>query len=406
MFHMKAKTEVMAKAGKSKPDEFGGKDVLRVARDVVRRGPVCDHCLGRQLARVSTGMTNLERGMILRKLLGAGREPATCGVCSGIFARIDEYAKAAASRLSKIEYATFLVGTKLSCDLVAAEESLWEDAGIEHCESIKSELNRELGKLIYKAVNRRGASHEVDEKSPDVLVILNLVKERIDLEIKPLFIRGAYKKLVRGIPQTKWDKYSESVEDIIAAPLMLATGGDAHSMHAAGREDIDARCLDWRPFVMEISNPARRKPDLDAVMKAVKKSRKAEVSELAFTERKEVAALKDARHDKSYSVVAEFEKPVKESELKALARLKGCVSQRTPVRVAHRRADKVRKRKVLDVSWKKINNKKVEFKIKGQAGLYIKELVTGDGGRTKPSVSGLLGNAAAVRSLDVIRIWR
>ena len=52
-----------------------------------------------------------------------------------------------------------------------------------------------------------------------------------------------------------------------------------------------------------------------------------------------------------------------------------------------------------------INNKKPEIKIKGQAGLYIKELVTGDGGRTSPSISGVLENPAAVRSLDVTRIW-
>jgi tRNA pseudouridine synthase 10 len=83
----------------------------------------------------------------------------------------------------------------------------------------------------------------------------------------------------------------------------------------------------------------------------------------------------------------------------------GVIEQRTPTRVAHRRADLVRKRRVIEVSWKKVNNKKIELQIKGEAGLYIKELVSGDGGKSVPSVSSLLGNPAVVKELDVMRIW-
>ena len=44
-----------------------------------------------------------------------------------------------------------------------------------------------------------------------------------------------------------------------------------------------------------------------------------------------------------------------------------------------------------------------EFEIKGEAGLYVKELVTGDDGRTQPSISSLVGEAS-VKQLDVIKI--
>lgn len=378
--------------------EFRKPAVLSVAKEVLGRGKVCDNCLGRQAAHVSTGMTNRERGKALRKLLGAGREPAKCGVCMGIFNKIEGYADAAAKRLAKLEYGTFLVGTKMSCDFIKAEESLWEDVGIDYCESIRSELNRELGKLIWKKVKK-----DVDEKSPDVLVILNLDKERIELEVKSLFISGGYKKLVRGIPQTKWDKYKETVEDIIAKPMIKVTGGEEHAMHAAGREDIDARCLDWRPFVFEIKRPVKRGIDLKRIRAAIKRSKKVEVSELAFTDKKQVAIVKSLRHDKSYSVIVEFEKPVKRIE--AAEGVRGYVRQQTPTRVMHRRADKVRKRRVIDIKWKRKNNKKFELQIKGEAGLYIKELVTGDSGRTRPSIAGLLKNPATVKSLDVIKIW-
>ena len=37
--------------------------------------------------------------------------------------------------------------------------------------------------------------------------------------------------------------------------------------------------------------------------------------------------------------------------------------------------------------------------------MYVKELVHGDSGRTKPSISEILGNPAKVEELDVIKIW-
>ena len=39
-----------------------------------------------------------------------------------------------------------------------------------------------------------------------------------------------------------------------------------------------------------------------------------------------------------------------------------------------------------------------------EGGLYVKELVSGDEGRTKPSLSELLGAPALVEELDVINV--
>ena len=44
--------------------------------------------------------------------------------------------------------------------------------------------------------------------------------------------------------------------------------------------------------------------------------------------------------------------------------------------------------------------------IEAEAGTYIKELVSGDGGRTKPSLSDLAGQRIQIRELDVIEIER
>ena len=44
------------------------------------------------------------------------------------------------------------------------------------------------------------------------------------------------------------------------------------------------------------------------------------------------------------------------------------------------------------------------IEVVGQAGLYIKELVSGDDGRTTPSLAGVLGAPSRVVDLDVVMV--
>jgi len=80
------------------------------------------------------------------------------------------------------------------------------------------------------------------------------------------------------------------------------------------------------------------------------------------------------------------------------------ITQRTPTRVLRRRSDKIRKRKLKEIKYKILNKKKVEFGMRAQSGLYIKELITGDNGRTEPSISSLLNNKIKKIGLDVIKV--
>ena len=80
------------------------------------------------------------------------------------------------------------------------------------------------------------------------------------------------------------------------------------------------------------------------------------------------------------------------------------LKQETPQRVVHRRADKVRTKTVHEVKTKKINEKQFEFIVHADGGTYIKELISGDEGRTIPSVSSILNTKATCVELDVIKI--
>ena len=241
-------------------------------------------------------------------------------------------------------------------------------------------------------------------KNPDINFILDIPSKKITVEINPLFIYGEYQKLVRGIPQTKWPsgKYKTSVEQIIAKPFMLATKGKAHKFHGLGREDIDARCLDWRPFVFEIIEPRNRDINLNKIAKKIKKSVK--VKNLKYSDIVEVRKIKETRVDKTYRVSVACEKDIKRRDLRGLSVLVGEIRQRTPKRVLHRRADRMRKRRVKEIRTRFINKGNFELVVRGEAGLYIKELVDGDDGRTRPSISYLLGFGCSCKNLDVVKI--
>ena len=133
---------------------------------------------------------------------------------------------------------------------------------------------------------------------------------------------------------------------------------------------------------------------------------KVSVEELEICDKIKVVELKDKKSDKVYLAVVELDSPVKKEDMEKIKqKISGkTIKQQTPERVMHRRADMVRERKVLEIDAEFVNPKKINITVKGEAGLYIKELVSSDGGRTKPSVSSVLGVGAKVVALDVVGI--
>jgi tRNA pseudouridine synthase 10 len=204
--------------------------------------------------------------------------------------------------------------------------------------------------------------------------------------------------------------YPESVEELSSKPLLDATEGEKTSFHASGREDIDARMLGTgRPFVIEVSKPKKRFVDLAKIEAAVNTGAigKVEVSRLRFTTKDVVRRLKKGEcAQKEYRLLAEFENELSDESLRMLEEKlsNASIKQQTPLRVLHRRADLIRERYIYKVKVKKVSLKRALMEIRCQGGLYVKELVSGDEGRTIPNVSDLLGNRAKTLKLDVLNV--
>ena len=116
-----------------------------------------------------------------------------------------------------------------------------------------------------------------------------------------------------------------------------------------------------------------------------------------------VRSIKFADFDKTYRATVIFKTPIK--DLKLLKQFNNTlIAQETPTRVLRRRSDKIRKRRIKNITYRILGEKKLELKIKAQSGLYIKELINGDNGRTKPSISEILNNEVKKIELDVMKI--
>jgi len=342
-------------------------------------------------------------------------KPNECLICSGILWRVDEIADEIVEKLKDYEFETFLVGSRVYGSLKTLEDFL----NLKDSKSLKHQFNRELSRAIASKTGKR-----FDPKEPDVTVIYDLENPSFEIQIAPLYIYGRYKKRVRGLSQTRWlcgfcngkgceicgwtGKRYISVEELIAEPMREFVGGRHAVLHGSGREDVDARMLgSGRPFIVEIQEPKRRKIDLKELERIVNERCKGKVVvfDLKFAKAKDVEFLKSAGFRKVYRAKVIFEREVSREELeKALEKLKTEIHQRTPLRVLHRRADLVRIRRVHNAEVILHRGRVAVIRIEADSGLYIKELVSGDQGRTKPSLSELLGVQAYVEKLDVIEV--
>jgi tRNA pseudouridine synthase 10 len=346
----------------------------------------------------------------------------SCYLCGDIFNSLDGLGLLISQKFSKFDAENFLVGIKGSAKIEEKEDELRGTFNLKWGESIRNELSREIGKRVMTLIGKT-----VDYEHPNILVLVNPFMNHFSFEVNPLFIFGNYRKLIRGIPQSKWlcrqckgkgcsncagtgKMYAESVEELISNSILKTTKGSIVKLHAAGREDIDAKVLGvGRPFVIEVKKPQKRNINLEKLEKAINEDAtgKIEVNNLQWASKEMVKNLKSSgQASKVYRVLVEFELDISDKLIyKIREGLTGkLIHQMTPSRVIHRRPLKLRKKQVYRIELKRMKSNFVEMIIHCQGGLYIKELISGDNGRTTPSISEICNIPAKCIEIDVVNI--
>jgi tRNA pseudouridine synthase 10 len=244
-----------------------------------------------------------------------------------------------------------------------------------------------------------------------------------------VFVEGSYRKLSRDLPQTVFycpackghprrrhgcarcegfgKLTRDSVQELVGWVLGAAFRTRKNKFHGAGREDVNVRMLGaGRPFVVEMVAPKCFDVDLAACEAEINRRNagRLEVLGLHWTEKSRVAQLKEQKHAKEYRALVALEGVPDVARMQAIVGQRRTVVQRTPERVAHRRANLERERWIEIVSAELTPEGRLELVLRAQHGTYVKEAISGEGGMTSPSVAEWLGIACACVELDVLAI--
>ena len=254
--------------------------------EIKKYSPFCLSCLGRSVGLVGFGLDNRERGIEMINIIelsenvnineGIICSSEECKICDGLIGEIDNFIDLACESISDYSLETFKIGTIVDKEILNLESEFANIFGLNLSESIKSQLNREIGIGVSQKNNLLA---RLDK--PDSTIIIDTRYDTINLEIKSIFVEGKYNKYDRTIPQTYWpcrkckgkgckscnhtgQLYPDSVQSLVANPFMKSTNATENLFHGMGREDIDAAMLgSGRPFVLELRMPKNREIDLN-----------------------------------------------------------------------------------------------------------------------------------------------
>ncbi|MCZ6597159.1 MAG: tRNA pseudouridine(54/55) synthase Pus10 [Planctomycetota bacterium] len=244
-----------------------------------------------------------------------------------------------------------------------------------------------------------------------------------------VFLEGRYRKLTRDLPQTvfycpeckghprrrrkceRCEGYGkltrDSVQELVAWVAGRLFGTRKNKFHGAGREDVDVRMLGrGRPFVLELIAPKNFEIDLAELEAEINRRNEGrlEIQGLHWSEKSRIRHLKESPHAKEYEALVKTDGAVAANAFEELLGRRVEVTQRTPGRVAHRRADLERMRWVEYVGFEPVAEDRLRVRLLTEHGTYVKEVLSGEGGKTRPSLGDQLGVACECLELDVLAI--
>lgn len=369
---------------------------------------LCDKCVD-TLSEVCEGMGH-----------GAWRQnTGTCLVCQNIRTRYDELFEKIIDKLTENDdWQTFRV------DVVAQTPRGFNENVMTCFQFLRQEFKKEFKRKLGLFIESKGKVF--DPVNPELIILYD--SGVLSFKGSTIFVEGRYFKLLRNISQAKWicnncrglgciecgykgRHFIASVEEFIIIPISVLYHADKVIFHAGGREDVDVLVKgSGRPFVVEIVNPTHRSISIKTIEDVVNEYSKGlvEVVINGFVGPNRIEELKKKAETsmKEYSGTIRFFEPVDPSKLaRAAAELSGVtIEQRTPWRVKQRRTDKVRYKTIRSLNLEYIDAYNAHFTIVCQGGTYVKEFISGDDGRTKPSVSQILGIRCKCVSLDLMGV--
>lgn len=348
-------------------------EVKKRVGKILEKYNICDSCLGRQFHNLYPKKSNREIGKELKSNFDYKKEKE-CYLCKGFFENFEEELKKVERELKKYEFDTFLVGSELPEELIRREERFWEEYGVELCEAIKTNLNREIGKGLKKKLGK-----EVDFEEPDVMVIVNLEEDRVIVQSSPLYVEGGYKKV---LPKGK-------VQKIIEKSFLRESKAKDAIFYSVGRMEKNVVTSFYKPFLIKLKSPVRRKLDLRELERKINESKSVKVEGLKYSKREKVGEI-SGRYLVSYSIALEFGKldgEKREEIVESLEKLRN-------KKIHQELKNKIRKPRISKIE-ARFEGKKLKLKLESTEKFSINDFLD----KSKPNLKDTLGEEFKVKEI-------
>ena len=295
----------------------------------------CNHCLKRVSGKKNMSGEEIRNEAYTRDdSLESSFNKELCPLCENLFDDIENIVERIIEKIDNLEYTTIQIGIHLPKDLIQESHEITSRHGASQSMPLKTSMVLAIQNTIN---SKLGTDINFVKDRPDIMILVDGLTLRVDVDVRPIYFYGRYRKLSREIPQTRWPcrackgrnngcescegsglQYIDSVQDLVGEPLRLALDAKDTSFHGMGREDIDVRMLGTgRPFIIEIKKPMSRLPDMSDIVKEINKNAdgKVEIDYLKKTERPLIAKIKNSRSDKSYTIRFKISEEIEEETI-------------------------------------------------------------------------------------------
>jgi len=168
---------------------------------------------------------------------GAQERVGLCPFCEDLFDEVDLLADLITEALDGREIARLQVGARFPKDQMEEEDVMRKRYGAGGSDPLKSSLVA----FVAEAVKARMDEVRIVTENPEVLAIIDVTTLTVDLDVRSVYLYGRYRKLERGVPQTRWPcrackgrgcdrcngtglQYPTSVQQLVADPLREMLG--------------------------------------------------------------------------------------------------------------------------------------------------------------------------------------
>jgi len=368
--------------------------IIPIANQILKKHPLCDHCLGRLFSKKLRLSSNKLLGKKIKKNQNSTKK---CYICKNLFENLNYFLKLMLDASSNYSYDTFSVGAMIKPSIVDRDDFIRSQYKLKGIDSIKTDITRELAKSFSKKTKKI-----IDTQNPDITFTVNQKDESIQLRSKSITFSGRYVKTIRGIPQKQKSCVNcsgkgcricdfhgisefESIEGHISKLLFEKIGGTTAKFTWIGGEDKSSLVLgNGRPFFVKLQNPLKRNLKLTSF-----KSDSLKISNLKLVHESPKTPLK---FNSSIQLKISTSSDLDSKNLQKLKILK-----KHPI-VIYDKSGKRSEKKIFFVKYKKNSKNIFTLSLKTEGGLPVRRFIDGDD--VTPGISQILDAPCKCREFD------